>query len=107
PVGEDLAHDEGRALGQPQLGAEAPLEGPVVGHVELAVVEGDDAGGGAGVGVGAVHDLEGQVGGGAAPTGDDVRRPLGEVGVEVDRVGVVQALARVLVRGVDQHGVGQ
>ena len=36
---------------------------------------------------------------------DDVRRILGEVGVEVDRVRVVEALAGVVVRGVDQDRV--
>ena len=56
-------------------------------------------------GVGPVHHLEGEVGSGAAHPRDDVRRTGREVGVEVDGVGVVQPLAGVLVRRVDQHRV--
>ena len=105
PVGVHLADDQGAALREPELWAEAPLEAAVVGDVELAVVERGHGPRRTLGGVGPVHHLEGEVGGGAADPRDDVRRIRREVGVEVDGVGVVQSLPGVLVRRVDQHRV--
>jgi hypothetical protein len=108
PVGVDLAHDQVGALADRRpvdVGAEAPLEGPVVGDVERAVVERGQRLRRAVGRVAARHDLERQVRGRAAATGHDVRRALGEVGVEVDGVRVVEPLASVLVGGVDEDRV--
>ena len=105
PVVVHLADDQRAALLQTELRPEPPLEAAVRGDVELAVVEGGD-GAGSPVGrVGPVHHLEGQVGGGAACAGEQVGAFGREERVEVDGVGVVEPLACVLVRRVDEHRV--
>lgn len=87
PVVVDLANHQlrGRRWG------ESPLEGSVVGDVELAIVEGRLAVGHFGVGVLAAQKLEADVGRGAASAGDDVLVTGLHAGAEVHRVGVVQA----------------
>ena len=100
PVVVDLAHDHRLRAG---LGDVGELEGAVVLHVELAVVEGEHRRGRRVGAVGTAHHLEGQVGGGAADAADDVLDALLEVGVEVEGVRVVEALPRELVRRVDEQ----
>ena len=100
PVVVDLADDQ---CFRPGLGDVGELEGAVGLYVELAVVVGQHRGGCRVGAVGTAHDLEGEVGRGAADAADDVLDALLEVGVEVDGVGVVEALLRELVRRVDEQ----
>ena len=87
PVVVHLADDQLRGRGR----REPPLEGAVGGDVELAVVEGGLAVGHVVVGVLAAEQLEADVGGGAAPAGDDVFVAGLHPRAEVHGVGVVQA----------------
>ena len=87
PVAVHLAHHQLAVAGR----AHPPLEAAVRGDLEFAVVERGLAGRHVVVGVLAAEQLETQVGGGAAPAGDDVVVAGVHPGAEVEGVGVVQA----------------
>lgn len=84
-------------------GAEADLVGAVGGDVEGAVVEGGEAVGHVDRRVVAVEDLEAQVAGAAAFAGDDVFGVGAQVGVEVQRVRIVQTHLRVRAGGLHEE----
>ena len=89
PVVEDLAHDQRLRAGLGQIGE---LEVAVGVGLQLAVVEGHQAGRGGVRGVGATHHLEGEIGAGPPPPPDHVLDALAQVGAQVDGVGVVETL---------------
>ena len=87
PVAVHLADHQLSGVGGPN----PPFEAAVGGDLQLPVIERGLAGGHVVVGVLAAEQLETQVGGGAAPAGDDVIVVGVHPGAEVQRVGVVQA----------------
>ena len=82
--------------------AEAQLERPVRGHLDLPVVERGQAVRHLDRGVVPVQHLEAQVGGAAAAAGDHVLGVVAQVGVEVQGVRVVQAHLGVRAGGRDE-----